>query len=301
MVTTSRQPAPNRSALRRRATRTGWSFILPNFIGFGLITLLPVLVLFYMAFTKWNAFGSPEFIGLDNFKRLIGDGSFRTALINTLYYSSVHIPLTLFTSLGLALLLNTKLRGVTFFRTAAFFPYITSIVAIAAVWSQLFSADGVMNQLIGLVGINLDKGWTANSALAMPAVILVSVWRDTGYFMLLYLAGLQTVPRVLHEAAYTDGATAVQRFRYVTWPCLRPTTFFVTVYLTIQSLKVFDLVLLLTRGGPGQSTVVLSQFIYQKGIREFQYGYASAAAMVLFFLSLGITIIQFLVNRRTAP
>ncbi len=301
MVTTSRRPAPKRSALRRHATRTGWSFILPNFIGFGLITLLPVLVLFYMAFTEWSAFGSPELIGLDNFKRLIGDGAFRTALLNTLYYSSVHIPVTLFTSLGLALLLNTKLRGVTFFRTAAFFPYITSIVAIAAVWNQLFSADGVMNQLVGLIGINLDKGWTANSTLAMPAVILVSIWRDTGYFMLLYLAGLQTVPRVLHDAAYTDGATTVQRFRYVTWPCLRPTTFFVTVYLTIQSLKVFDLVLLLTHGGPGQSTVVLSQFIYQKGIVEFQYGYASAAAMVLFFLSLGITIIQFFVNRRTAP
>lgn len=284
--------------LKRRNTLIGWSFILPNFLGFGLITLIPVLILFYMAFTEWSAFGSPEFIGLANFERLVGDSSFHKALTNTFYYSIVHIPVTLATSLGLALLLNKKMRGVTFFRTAAFFPYIASIVAIAAVWNQLFSADGVINQLLSWVGIDIEQGWTSNSTLAMPAVIIVSIWRDTGYFMLLYLAGLQTVPRELHEAARTDGANAWQRFWNVTWPCLRPTTFFVTVMLTIGSLKVFDLVLLLTNGGPGQSTYVLSQFIYTKGIVEYQYGYAASAAIVLFAISLAVTVTQFVVNRR---
>lgn len=276
----------------------GWSFILPNFLGFGLVTLIPVVFLFYMAFTNWSVFGDPDWVGTDNFTRLVGDRSFHTALFNTFYYSIFHIPLTLFAALGLAMLLNTKLRGVTFFRTAAFFPYITSIVAIAAVWNQLFSREGVINQFLDIIGLNPEVGWTANSTLAMPAVIIVSIWRDTGYFMLLYLAGLQTVPRTLYEAARTDGASAWQRFKHVTWPCLRPTTFFVTVMLTIGSLKVFDLVLLLTNGGPGQSTFVLAQFIYQKGIQEFQYGYASSAAIVLFVLSLSITIIQFFVNKR---
>ncbi|MDN4479870.1 carbohydrate ABC transporter permease [Demequina muriae] len=291
----SRKP---RNAMRRRNTLIGWSFILPNFLGFGLVTLIPVVFLFYMAFTEWSAFGDPEFLGFDNFTRLIGDGSFQTSLGNTLYYSVFHIPLTLVAALSLAMLLNTKLRGVAFFRTAAFFPYITAVVAIAAVWSQLFSADGVINQILGVVGLDPGVGWTADSTLAMPAVILVSVWRDTGFFMLLYLAGLQTVPRTLYEAARVDGASAWQRFWNVTWPCLRPTTFFVTVMLTIQSLKVFDLVFLLTAGGPGQSTFVLAQFIYQKGIVEFEYGYASAGAIVLFSMSLVVTIVQFLVNKR---
>lgn len=298
MTATIERRAKRPANLKRRNTLIGWSFVLPNFLGFGLITLIPVIILFYMAFTEWSAFGNPEVIGFANFERLINDSSFHKALGNTFYYSAVHIPLTLATSLSLALLLNRKLRGVSFFRTAAFFPYIASIVAVAAVWNQLFSADGVINQLLGAIGIGVDNGWTSDATLAMPAVIIVSVWRDTGYFMLLYLAGLQTVPPELHEAARTDGANAWQRFWNVTWPCLRPTTFFVTVMLTIGSLKVFDLVLLLTDGGPGQATFVLSQFIYTKGIVEYQYGYAASAAIVLFFISLGVTVIQFLTNRR---
>lgn len=298
MTATIERRAKRPANLKRRNTLIGWSFVLPNFLGFGLITLIPVIILFYMAFTEWSAFGNPEVIGFANFERLINDSSFHKALGNTLYYSAIHIPLTLVTSLSLAMLLNRKLRGVAFFRTAAFFPYIASIVAVAAVWNQLFSADGVINQLLGAIGIGVDNGWTSDATLAMPAVIMVSVWRDTGYFMLLYLAGLQTVPPELHEAARTDGANAWQRFWNVTWPCLRPTTFFVTVMLTIGSLKVFDLVLLLTDGGPGQATFVLSQFIYTKGIVEYQYGYAASAAIVLFFISLGVTVVQFLTNRR---
>jgi multiple sugar transport system permease protein/alpha-1,4-digalacturonate transport system permease protein len=298
LTATIERRAKRPANLKRRNTLIGWSFILPNFLGFGLITLIPVIILFYMAFTEWSAFGSPEVIGFANFERLVNDSSFHKALGNTLYYSAVHIPVTLVTSLSLAMLLNRKLRGVAFFRTAAFFPYIASIVAVAAVWNQLFSADGVINQVLGAIGIGVDNGWTSDATLAMPAVIIVSIWRDTGYFMLLYLAGLQTVPPELHEAARTDGANAWQRFWNVTWPCLRPTTFFVTVMLTIGSLKVFDLVLLLTNGGPGQATYVLSQFIYTKGIVEYQYGYAASAAIVLFFISLGVTVVQFLVNRR---
>ncbi|WP_328348203.1 carbohydrate ABC transporter permease [Micromonospora sp. NBC_00421] len=282
-----------------RNTVTGWSFILPNFVGFAVLTLLPVAVLFYVAFTSWNVFGVAEWTGTANFRRMWGDASFWTALRNTVYYTAFHIPLTLAASLGLALLLNRKLRGVRFFRTVAFFPYVTSIVAIAIVWNQLFSPEyGPVNALLRAVGVDDPPGWTTSSTWSMPAVIIVGTWRYMGYYMLLFLAGLQTIPAQLYEAAQTDGASAWQRFVHVTIPGLRHTTFFVTVLLTIESFKVFDLILLMTGGGPGQSTLVLSQYIYQKGFEENQFGYASAVSIVLFAICFGITVIQFMVNKR---
>jgi len=287
------------SKLRLRNALIGWSFILPNFLGFALLTLVPIVILFYMSFTNWNVFGKADWIGLANFQRLIGDGSFRISVINTLYYSAMHIPLTIVVSLGLALLLNNKLRGVAFFRTAAFFPYITSIVAIAVVWNLLFSPEyGPINEFLRFIGIENPPGWLTSPQWAMPAVVIVSTWRDMGYYMILFLAGLQTVPRELHEAARVDGASVWQRFVNVTLPCLRPTMFFVTVMLTINSFKIFDLILVMTEGGPGQSTLVMSQFIYRKGFEESQFGYASAAAVVLFFMCIIVTILQFLWNRK---
>ena len=287
------------SRLRLRNALIGWSFILPNFIGFALLTLVPIVILFYMSFTNWNVFGKADWVGLANFQRLIGDGSFRISVLNTLYYSAMHIPLTLVISLGLALLLNNKLRGVAFFRTAAFFPYITSIVAIAVVWNLLFSPDyGPINEFLRFIGIQNPPGWLTSTDWAMPAVVIVSTWRDMGYYMILFLAGLQTVPRELHEAARVDGANVWQRFVNVTLPCLRPTMFFVIVMLTINSFKIFDLILVMTNGGPGQATLVMSQFIYRKGFEESQFGYASAAAVVLFFMCIIVTVVQFLINKR---
>jgi multiple sugar transport system permease protein/alpha-1,4-digalacturonate transport system permease protein len=278
---------------------TGWSFILPNFLGFGLLTLVPVIALFYLAFTSWNAFGTAPWVGFDNFERLIGDRLFHTSLFNTAYYTVFHIPLTLAASLALALLLNRKLRGVAFFRTAAFFPYITSIVAIAAVWNMLFNPEsGPINQVLMALGMENPPGWTVSTDWSMPAVIIVATWREMGYYMLLFLAGLQGIPRELYEAARVDGASAWQQFWNVTVPGLRPTTFFVTVMLTIGSFKIFDLILVMTNGGPGTSTVVLSQFIYRKAFVENQFGYASAASIVLFLICITVTIVQFLVNKR---
>ncbi|HEY0187271.1 MAG TPA: sugar ABC transporter permease [Cellulomonas sp.] len=285
--------------LRRRNTLIGWTFILPNFLGFATLTLVPVLILFYLAFTSWNAFGAATLTGTENFQRLLTDATFHTALRNTAYYAVMHIPLTLGLSLGLAMLLNRKMRGMAFFRTVAFFPYITSIVAIAVVWNMLFSSDaGLINQVLMALGIDDPPGWTASATWSMPAVVIVSTWRDMGYYMLLFLAGLQAVPAELYEAARVDGANALQRFRNVTIPSLRPTTFFVTVMLTIASFKVFDLILVMTDGGPGTSTLVLSQYIYRKGFEENDFGYASAVAVVLFVICLTVTVLQFLANKR---
>lgn len=295
---TTKQRRPG-SRLKLRNSLIGWTFILPNFIGFAGLTLTPVIILFYLGFTSWNVFGAAEFTGLENFQRLAGDATFRTALFNTVYYAGFHIPLTLVISLGLALLLNRKMRGMAFFRTVAFFPYITSIVAIAVVWNMLFSPDsGVINQMLTAIGISEPPGWTTSPDWSMPAVIIVGTWRDMGYYMLLFLAGLQAVPSELYEAARVDGANAIQRFWNVTMPCIRPTTFLVTVMLTIASFKIFDLILVMTDGGPGTSTLVLSQYIYRKGFEENDFGYASAVAMVLFAICLGITVLQFLINKR---
>ena len=289
------------SRLKWRNTMLGWSFILPNFIGFAVLTLVPVIALFYIAFTDWNAFGTAKWVGLDNFSRLVSDGSFRVALWNTVYYTAFHIPLTLGLSLALALLLNRKMRGVAFFRTAAFFPYVTSIVAIALVWNMLFSPEfGPINQFLGALGVGNLPGWTTTADWSMPAVIIVGTWREMGYYMLLFLAGLQTIPPELYEAARVDGASPWQRFLHITLPCLRPTTFFVTVMLTIGSFKVFDLILVMTNGGPGQSTLVLSQYIYTKGFVENKLGYASAVSIVLFLICISITVVQFIVNKRRA-
>ena len=307
MATIAAEPRPQRvpsrnrpgARLRRRNTLIGWTFILPNFIGFGILTLAPVLTLFYIAFTDWNAFGNANWIGPANFVRLFNDNSFRIALTNTITYAVMYIPLTLVVSLGLAMLLNTKLRGIAFFRTAAFFPYITSIVAIAMVWNILFSPEyGPINQILRFIGIADPPGWLTSPAWALPAVALISMWRDAGYYMILFLAGLQTIPRELYEAARMDGANGWQRFWNVTLPGLRPTTFFVTVMMVIGSFKILDLILVLTRGGPGQATLVISQFIFREGFERNSFGYASAAAIVLFLLCISITIVQFMVNKR---
>jgi len=292
-----RQAPPGRRA--GRDTLVGWSFILPNFIGFALFTLIPMSAAFALAFMDWDSYSTPEWVGLENFQRMLGDENFRVALLNTFSYALGHIPLTLVAALSLALVLNRKVRGVKFFRTAAFFPYITSLVAVAVVWNMLFNPTaGPINQLLEALGVAEPPRWVASTGWAMPAVILTSVWRDMGYYMVLFLAGLQTIPREYYEAAKVDGANAWQRFWSITLPGLRPTTFFVLVLLTIQSLKVLDLIVVMTGGGPGRSTLVLSLLIYREGIVEGKFGYSSAIALVLFVIVLAVTVLQFRINER---
>ncbi|MFF4829876.1 carbohydrate ABC transporter permease [Streptomyces sp. NPDC001312] len=295
-------PESGAAAAKRRSRRTtlvGWSFILPNFLGFAALTLVPVLATLLLAFTNWNSYSTPEWVGLANFRRMFDSDTFWVALSNTAWYAVGHIPLTLAASLGLAVLLNQKLRGVGFLRTAFFFPYITSLVAVAVVWNMLFSPDlGPVNQLLRAVGVSHPPGWTTSTDWAMPAVIITSVWRDMGYYMVLYLAGLQAIPAELYEAARVDGAGPWQRFWHITVPALRPTTFFVLVMLTISSFKVFDLVQIMTEGGPGRSTLVLSQVIFREGIKQGRFGYSSAISLVLFVIVLTITVVQFRFQRR---
>ncbi|NIJ02350.1 multiple sugar transport system permease protein/alpha-1,4-digalacturonate transport system permease protein [Paenarthrobacter ilicis] len=258
-----------------------------------------MIAAFALSFMEWTSFSSPKWVGLANFQRMFASDSFWIALRNTVVYALGHVPLTMALALILAMLLNRKLKGIGFFRVAIFFPYITSLVAVAVVWNMLFSPDsGPINQFLGAIGIANPPGWTSSSDWALPAVIITSVWRDMGYYMVLYLAGLQAIPTELYEAAEVDGASAWQRFWNVTIPSLRPTTFFVVVMLTVSSFKVFDLIVVMTNGGPGRSTTVLSQLIYQEGIGEGKFGYSSAISLVLFIIVLTVTVLQFKIQQR---
>lgn len=276
-----------------------YSFILPNLLGFAIFTLVPTVFSLVLAFMNWDGANVVSWAGFDNFKQLFHDTTFRIALGNTFYYVIGTVPLTMIASLGLAMLLNQPLVGRNFFRATFFFPYVGSLVAVAVVWNMIFSpAAGPVNQFLMSLGVENPPRWTASVDWAMPTVIMASIWRGMGYYMVIYLAALQGIPAELYEAASIDGASAWQKFRYVTLPMLTPATFFVSIMLTIASFKIFDLILVMTNGGPGRATNVLVMHTYNVAFREFRFGYASAIALVLFVIVLVITIIQFRMERR---
>lgn len=288
-------PKKRRMSKQTRETLIAYSFIAPNFIGFAVFTLVPVVFAFVLAFMKWDGINAMQFIGFDNFTRLIKDKNFLDAFRHTITYVLFNVPLTIVCSLGLALLLNSKVFGRNFYRTVSFFPYVASLVAVAAVWNFIFNPSmGPVNQILSTLGVeNLPK-WAAGKDTAMLTVILFSVWKNMGYYMVIFLAGLQGMNPELYEAAGLDGANSWQKFRNVTIPQLAPTTFFVTIMVVISSFKVYNEVYMITQGGPGTSTLVLVYQIYNEAfVGTPEYGYASAISMVLFALVLAVTLVQF--------
>ncbi|MBR1477049.1 MAG: sugar ABC transporter permease [Lachnospiraceae bacterium] len=291
--------AKSASAKKRevRKAMVAYSFIAPNFLGFAIFTLGPIILAFIMAFTEWDGSNPMKFIGIQNFANLFGNDRFVAALKNTIVYSIFTVPLTLVAALALAILLNQKIKGTTFFRTVTFFPYVASLVAVAAVWNMLFTPNkgGLMNQLLMKVGLEPLK-WAAAPNTVMFTIILFSIWKNMGYYMVIYLAGLQGISEDLYEAASLDGANGWQKFWYVTLPQLKPTTFFVTVMLTISCFKIYDIVYMLAGGSNGvvnKSAIVLVYYIYEEAFRNWKLGSASAGALVLFAIVLIITLIQF--------
>ncbi len=289
------------AGLSREAKRTlvAYSFIAPNFIGFMVFTLIPIVFAFALAFMQWDGSNAVQFVGFQNFKQLAGDTFFRAALKNTIIYCIGTVPLTMVASLALAIVLNQKVIGRGFFRTVSFFPYVASLVAITSVWKMLFHpSKGPINTILlnvfGVAQENLPQ-WFSGS-LVLVSMILFSVWKYMGYYMVIYLAGLQGISSELYEAAGLDGANTWQKFRYVTWPQLRSTTFFVVVMLTINCFKIYDIAIMLAGGGSGELTTsgtVLVYYIYQKAFIDWKLGYSSAVSMVLFLMVLIVTLIQF--------
>ncbi len=296
----ARAGQPPRRRRQWRKALVAYSFIAPNFLGFAIFTLGPILFAFVLAFMHWDGSNPITFAGLDNFWRLFGDRAFITAFWNTILYTVLAVPMTVVCALALAMLLNQKLLGREFFRAAMFFPYVASLVAVAVVWNMLFNPEmGPINMLLYSMGVDPKQlpRWAADKHWAMITVVLFGVWKSMGYYMVIYLAGLQGINPDLYEAASIDGATAWQKFVHITIPQLGPTTFFVTVMLTIQSFKVFDQVYLLTQGGPGTSTLVLVYHVYNEAFVSWDLGYSSMVALVLFFVVLAITVVQFRLRR----
>lgn len=278
-----------------RESLVAYSFIAPNFIGFCIFTLVPMIFAIALAFCDWDGVHAVEFVGLQNFVDLLDDDTFKASFVNTIVYTVGTVPLTLVCGLGMAVLLNQQVKLRNFFRTVSFFPYVASLVAVAAVWNMIFSPSmGPVNQLLSSLGVEDLPRWAAGKETAMITVILFSVWKNMGYYMVIYLAGLQGTNLELNEAAELDGANKWQIFWYVTLPQLRPTTFFVVIMLTISSFKVYDQMYMITQGGPGNATMTLVYDIYNVAfVNTPRYGYASAISMVLFVLVLVVTIIQF--------
>jgi len=277
----------------------GWSFALPFVILFGVFLALPILAAFIFSFTSFglrditNPIGA-SVVGVDNYARLLSDAKFWKSLGNTVYFVVVGVPLTL--ALGL-LIANALSRGITRFRTAFrvgyYLPVITSIVAIAVVWRFLLNPDfGLINLLLAQIGVN-GPNWLANPTLAMPSIIAMAVWRNVGFAMVVFVAGMQAIPSMLYEAASIDGAGRWQSFRYVTLPMLRPTILFMLVITTIGYLQLFEEPFVMTNGGPLDATLSVTMYMYQQGFTFFHQGYASAIAYVLFVIVAIVAFLQF--------
>ena len=286
-------------SLTMRQNLVGYSFILPNFIGFFIFIFIPVMFSLVLSFSHWDGFTEMEFAGLENFTDIFKDSVFVESIWLTAYFSIFTVLFSMLASLGLALLLNQKIKARGFFRCALFFPYVASVVAISVVWNAMLQPDyGPVNEFLKFIGIANPPGWLASTDWVIPGLIIVNVWRNMGYFMIIYLAGLQNIDQSLYEAAEIDGAKGWARFRKITWPLLSPSTFFVVMMLIINSFKVFDLVYLMTNGGPGTSSTMISQYIYNQAFISWDYGKSSAAAMILFIIVALLTIFQFKAEKK---
>lgn len=263
-------------------------FLLPALLGTLIFIIIPVLCSFGLSFVKWDLLNPITFVGLENYKNLFNDKVFYQTLINTIVFAISTSTFGVIIPLILASVLNSKIRGSEFFKTAYFLPFITPMIVIGIVWGWIFDPNiGLLNKLL-----HLHINWLYDVKFAMPALIAVSVWKLIGYNMIIFLSTLSSISQSLFEAAKIDGANSLQAFRHVTVPMLSPTIFFVVIITTISSFQVFDLIYLMTQGGPFNSTNVLVYSIYQNAFEYFNVGKASAIAYVLFAIILVLTLLQ---------
>jgi multiple sugar transport system permease protein len=273
-------------------------FILPSLAGIMLFSIYPILSSLRLTLFEWDLLLPPHYVGLDNFIKMAGDANFHTAVLHTFTYLIGYIPTVLVLGLGLALILNTPLKGKVFFRGAYFLPVISPWVAVALLWRWIFNSNyGLMNYFLSLLGIQ-GPAWLADPGWAMPAIIITSVWKDIGFVMILFLAGIQNISSEYYEAASLDGANAWHRLRYITIPLLSPTTFFITTMLLINSFQVFDQVWVMTGGGPAGATSVIVQQIVRNAFDFSRMGYAATLSWFLFAIIFIVTLLQMKLQNR---
>ena len=298
------RPRPTGARLVLRQMRKQWSaylFLAPVLLLFSVFTFFSVGYAFYLSFHQWNILEPAKpFVGLDNYRRLLQDERFREAVVNTLYYTVASVPLTIGLGLAIALLLNNQIRARGLFRTFYYLPVITPLVIASIIWKWVYNGDfGLLNYyLIKLRLIDEPLLWLADKNLAMPAVILTSVWKSAGFAMVVYLAGLQAIPEEFYDAAKIDGATGWRRLRDITIPLLSTTTMFLVVVSVLGSFQVFTQIFVMTGGGPLGRTRTVVWYIYQTAFKNFDMGYAAALAFALFAMMFGFTLVQFRFLRR---
>lgn len=263
-------------------------------------TLIPIIMALFYSFTDYNIIEKPNWIGIENFKRIFSDEFFFISLKNTAIYTFLYVPLGLVVSLSAAILLNRKVKIISLFRTFFYLPVLCSSVATATIWYWLLNPQyGLLNQVLGIFGIN-GPAWLYSSNWAMMAIVIMSVWMSFGGNMMIFLAGLQGINPALYEAADMEGASSWQKFLAITWPQLSKTTFLVTTQLIIGAFQVFDQAYMLTKGGPGNSTITLVYYIYNKGFGGLEMGYASALSFILFLIIFIFSLLNMkLTNKET--
>ncbi|WP_405918687.1 carbohydrate ABC transporter permease [Streptomyces longwoodensis] len=286
---------------RRRESITAIGMATPAVVLLIVFLVVPVVLAFALAFTDARLISPTpaRFVGLRNFHLLFTDPVFYKSLRNTAYFAAVVVPLQAGLALALALLVNAKVRGVNFFRTVYFLPVVTSMVVVSLLWTFLYRADGLVNHVLSTLTFGHLSGpdWLGDPTTAMPAIILMSVWQGVGFHMIIWLAGLQTIPAELYEAADLDGATRWHRFRYVTWPGLRATRNFVLVTITIAAFSLFTQIRVMTQGGPLDSTTTVVYQAVHAGYDQQQTAYAAAISLVFFVLVLTVSLIQRFLTR----
>lgn len=297
-----KQADSNSRARRRnrlRSTLNAYLYLAPTILGLLIFSAGAIIASFFISFTNWQLVLPPVWIGLKNYTNLLQLPEFWQVLRNTIYYTAGYVPLAVTLPLFMAMLVNQKLKGITFFRTTYFLPVVTSGVAIALVWGWMYNPSfGVINYLLKtLFGIDGPR-WLADPRWAMPSLIIIGVWQSVGYNMVIYLAGLQGIPQELYEAARMDGAGWWPQFRHITVPLITPTAFFILVLSVIGSFQVWTITYLLTQGGPAGATLTLSYYIYQQGFEWFHMGFAAALAYVLFGIVFVVTMIQFKLQKQ---
>ena len=278
---------------QRKQAMYGVAYIMPACIIIAIFCIATIFMAIYYSFTEYNMIKAPELVGLKNYLKMFSDKAFRAAMVNTLKYVVITVPAQVCISLGLAAFLAEKLqnRFGSFAKSVIFIPYIISGIAASAVWSILFKKDGLINAALSAVGAK-GPNWLGDRNLAFLCVCIVVVWKSLGYFLIIYYAGVQGVPREQHEAALCDGATPLQRFWYITVPGVKPITYMVVTLSIINSFQTFDVVYQLTYGGPGTATMTVAYVIYQAAFKDWKMGYACALAVILLLLVLAVNLIQ---------
>ncbi|WP_169193898.1 sugar ABC transporter permease [Devosia sp. MC1541] len=289
---------PKKSRIAAREARTALFFLLPGLIGMILFLVLPILASVVLSFTNWKLLGTPEFVGFANYQRLLtADPQFWPVLRNTLFFTVEYLILNLVISLALATWISSAKFGQKWFRVIFFLPTFTPGIAVSIVWLLIFMPGGFFDGVMQAISVTMPNMLT-NQGLAMQAVIIVSLWAGVGYNTVLFNAALDMVPQSYLEAARIDGATAWDRFWKIRLPLISPTLFFGMVMTAISSLQVFDQIYVMTRGGPGNATATLGYVIYQRGFQNFQMGYASTIAWVMFAMIMALTAFQFWLQRK---